>query len=108
MNDLVLKGGKSSDPSQALTKGTDHRRSRNGKVAAIFGDNLSGQDVRGDVKGKIGLRPASFDLHPTSTGRHVARCRGRAFGPHRPAVPRPSFRCRQRRPGQLPRLFAST
>jgi dihydroorotase len=59
MNDLVLKGGRVVDPSQALDKVTDIAFA-NGKVAAI-GDNLSGKDVR-DVKGKI-VSPGLIDLH---------------------------------------------
>jgi predicted amidohydrolase len=59
MNDLVLKGGRVVDPSQALDKVTDIAFA-NGKVAAI-GDNLSGKDLR-DVKGKI-VSPGLIDLH---------------------------------------------
>lgn len=59
MNDLVLKGGRIVDPSQALDKVTDIAFA-GGKVAAI-GDNLSGKDVR-DVAGKI-VSPGLIDLH---------------------------------------------
>jgi dihydroorotase len=59
MNDLILKGGRVVDPSQALDKVTDIAFA-NGKVAAI-GDNLPGKDVR-DVKGKI-VSPGLIDLH---------------------------------------------
>ena len=48
MNDLVLKGGRVIDPSQALDKVTDIAFA-GGKVVAI-GDGLSGKDVR-DVAG---------------------------------------------------------
>ena len=59
MNDLVLKGGRVVDPSQALDKVTDIAFA-SGKVAAI-GDNLSGKDSR-DVTGKI-VSPGLIDLH---------------------------------------------
>jgi dihydroorotase len=59
MNDLVLKGGRLIDPSQAIDKVTDIAFA-NGKVAAI-GDNLPGKDVR-DVAGKI-VTPGLIDLH---------------------------------------------
>src|ERR1700738_2150742 len=59
MNDLVLKGGRVVDPSQALDEVTDIACA-NGKVSAI-GDNLSGKDTR-DVKGKI-VSPGLIDLH---------------------------------------------
>jgi len=59
MNDLVLKGGRVVDPSQALDKVTDIAFA-GGKVAAI-GQGLSGKDVR-DVAGKI-VTPGLIDLH---------------------------------------------
>src|SRR5438105_3593156 len=59
MNDLVLKGGRVVDPSQAIDKVTDIAFA-GGKVAAI-GDNLSGKDIR-DVSGKI-VSPGLIDLH---------------------------------------------
>ncbi len=59
MNDLVLKGGRLIDPSQAIDCVTDIAFS-NGKVSAI-GDNLSGKDVR-DVAGKL-ITPGLIDLH---------------------------------------------
>jgi len=59
MNDLVLKGGRVVDPSQALDKVTDIAFA-GGKVAAI-GQGLSGEDVR-DVAGKI-VTPGLIDLH---------------------------------------------
>jgi dihydroorotase len=59
MNDLVLKGGRLVDPSQAIDRVTDIAFS-NGKVSAI-GDNLSGADTR-DVAGKI-VTPGLIDLH---------------------------------------------
>jgi dihydroorotase len=59
MNDLVLKGGRLIDPSQAIDRVTDIAFS-NGKVSAI-GDNLSGKDTR-DVGGKI-VTPGLIDLH---------------------------------------------
>src|SRR5258708_28046695 len=59
MNDLVLKGGRIVDPSQALDKVTDIAFA-GGKVAAI-GDGLTGKDVR-DVDGKI-VSPGLIDLH---------------------------------------------
>jgi dihydroorotase len=59
MNDLVLKGGRLIDPSQAIDKVTDIAFA-NGRVAAI-GDNLPGKDVR-DVAGKI-VTPGLIDLH---------------------------------------------
>ncbi|HLG45871.1 MAG TPA: amidohydrolase/deacetylase family metallohydrolase [Reyranella sp.] len=59
MNDLVLKGGRLIDPSQAVDKVTDIAFS-NGKVSAI-GDNLSGRNTR-DLKGKI-VTPGLIDLH---------------------------------------------
>ena len=59
MNDLVFKGGRVVDPSQALDKVTDIAFA-NGKVAAI-GDDLSGKDAR-DVTGKI-VSPGLIDLH---------------------------------------------
>jgi dihydroorotase len=59
MNDLVLKGGRLIDPSQAIDKVTDIAFS-NGKVSAI-GDNLAGKDTR-DVAGKI-VTPGLIDLH---------------------------------------------
>src|SRR5258708_7962718 len=59
MNDLVLKGGRIVDPSQALDKVTDIAFA-GGKVAAI-GDGLRGKDMR-DVEGKI-VSPGLIDLH---------------------------------------------
>jgi len=59
MNDLVLKGGRILDPSQALDKVTDIAFA-DGKVAAI-GDGLTGKDAR-DVNGKI-VSPGLIDLH---------------------------------------------
>jgi len=59
MNDLVLKGGRLIDPSQAIDKVTDIAFA-GGKVSAI-GDNLSGKDTR-DVTGKI-VTPGLIDLH---------------------------------------------
>src|SRR3954451_17235429 len=59
MNDLVLKGGRLIDPSQAIDRVTDIAFS-NGKVSAI-GDNLSGTNTR-DVAGKI-VTPGLIDLH---------------------------------------------
>ena len=59
MNDLVLKGGRVVDPSQALDKVTDIAFA-GGKVAAI-GQGLSGKEVR-DVAGKI-VTPGLIDLH---------------------------------------------
>src|SRR5258708_36949913 len=59
MNDLVLKGGRIVDPSQALDKVTDIAFA-GGKVAAI-GDGLTGKDTR-DVAGKI-VSPGLIDLH---------------------------------------------
>jgi len=59
MNDLVLKGGRVVDPSQALDKVADIAFIK-GKVAAI-GDNLSGKEVR-DVARKI-VSPGLIDLH---------------------------------------------
>ena len=59
MNDLVLKGGRVVDPSQALDKVTDIAFA-GGKVAAI-GQGLSGKDVR-DVAGKL-VTPGLIDLH---------------------------------------------
>jgi dihydroorotase len=59
MNDLVLKGGRLIDPSQAIDRVTDIAFS-NGKVSAI-GDKLTGKDTR-DVAGKI-VTPGLIDLH---------------------------------------------
>ena len=59
MNDLVLKGGRVIDPSQAIDKVTDIAFA-DGKVAAI-GDDLSGTDTR-DLTGKI-VTPGLIDLH---------------------------------------------
>src|SRR3954463_8942890 len=59
MNDLVLKGGRVIDPSQAIDKVTDIAFA-GGKVAAI-GDGLAGKDTR-DVTGKI-VSPGLIDLH---------------------------------------------
>jgi dihydroorotase len=59
MNDLVLKGGRLIDPSQAIDKVTDIAFS-NGKVSAI-GDNLLGKDTR-NVAGKL-VTPGLIDLH---------------------------------------------
>jgi dihydroorotase len=59
MNDLVLKGGRLIDPSQAIDKVTDIAFA-GGKVSAI-GDNLSASEVR-DVAGKI-VTPGLIDLH---------------------------------------------
>jgi len=59
MNDLVLKGGRLVDPSQAIDKVTDIAFA-GGKVAAI-GDNLSGVDTR-NVSGKL-VTPGLIDLH---------------------------------------------
>ena len=59
MNDLVLKGGRVVDPSQAIDRVTDIAFA-GGKVAAI-GDGLSGTDTR-DVAGKI-VSPGLIDLH---------------------------------------------
>ena len=82
MNDLVLKGGRVVDPSQALDKVTDIAFA-NGKVAAI-GDNLSGKDVR-DVKGKI-VSPGLIDLtHVSGAARHSAL--KRSFWPAPAASP---------------------
>src|SRR6478752_3869170 len=59
MNDLVLKGGRLIDPSQAIDKVVDIAFA-DGKVAAIGGD-LAGKDVR-DLRGKI-VTPGLIDLH---------------------------------------------
>ena len=59
MNDLVLKGGRLIDPSQAIDRVTDIAFA-GGKVSAI-GDNLAGSDVR-DVAGKM-VTPGLIDLH---------------------------------------------
>ena len=50
MNELVLKGGRLIDPSQAIDRVTDIAFA-GGKVAAI-GDGLAGTETR-DVSGKI-------------------------------------------------------
>src|SRR6478609_638417 len=59
MNDLVLKGGRLVDPSQAIDKVMDIAFA-DGKVSAIGGD-LAGKDVR-DLRGKI-VTPGLIDLH---------------------------------------------
>jgi len=59
MNDLVLKGGRLVDPSQAIDKVTDIAFA-DGKVSAL-GDNLTGKDTR-DLRGKI-VTPGLIDLH---------------------------------------------
>ena len=65
MNDLVLKGGRIVDPSQALDKVTDIACA-GGKVAAI-GDELTGKDVR-DVghEGGVQVRSATLWQQVTS------------------------------------------
>lgn len=57
--DLVLRGGRVIDPSQALDRVTDVAF-RDGKVAAV-GDGLAGAMVR-DVAGRI-VTPGLIDLH---------------------------------------------
>jgi dihydroorotase len=59
MNDLVLKGGRLIEPSQAIDRVTDIAFS-NGKVSAI-GANLTGKDTR-DIAGKL-VTPGLIDLH---------------------------------------------
>ena len=59
MNDLVLKGGRLIDPSQAIDRVTDIAFA-GGKVAAI-GGGLAGAETR-DVSGKI-VTPGLIDLH---------------------------------------------
>ena len=59
MNDLVLKGGRLIDPSQAIDKVMDIAFA-DGKVSAIGGD-LTGKDTR-DLRGKI-VTPGLIDLH---------------------------------------------
>jgi dihydroorotase len=59
MNDLVLKGGRLIDPSQAIDKVMDIAFA-DGKVSAIGGD-LTGKDTR-DLRGRI-VTPGLIDLH---------------------------------------------
>ena len=95
MNDLVLKGGRLVDPSQAIDKVTDIAFA-GGKVAAI-GDNLSGKDTR-DVGGKL-VTPGLIDLHThvywggTSLASRPSCWRAPAASPPRsmPAAPGPAI-----------------